>query len=98
MCWRCTVDTDVVVIALYAFWDLDLEELWIEFDRGKNRKSLPVHAYAKALGKEICSAVLFWYTFHDKKWNTWERFLEATETFIRLSCVLKLSQSDIRRL
>ena len=26
-----TVDTDVVVIALYAFWDLDLEKLWIEF-------------------------------------------------------------------
>ena len=24
-----TVDTDVVVIALYAFWDLDLEELSI---------------------------------------------------------------------
>ena len=26
---RVTVDTDVVVIALYTFWDLDLEELWI---------------------------------------------------------------------
>ena len=24
---RVTVDTDVVVIALYIFWDLDLEEL-----------------------------------------------------------------------
>ena len=29
-----TVDTDVVVIALYAFWDLDLE-LWIESAEGK---------------------------------------------------------------
>ena len=26
-----TVDTDVVVIALYCYWDLDLEKLWIEF-------------------------------------------------------------------
>ena len=35
---RVTVDTDVVVIALYTFWDLDLEELWIEFGRGKDCK------------------------------------------------------------
>ena len=54
-----TVDTDVVVIALYTFLDLDLEELWIEYGRGKDRKWLPVHAYTKALGEEICRAVLF---------------------------------------
>ena len=30
-----TVDTYVVVIALYAFWDLSLEELWNEFGREK---------------------------------------------------------------
>ena len=30
-----TVDTDVVVIALYAYWDLDVKELWIEFGTGK---------------------------------------------------------------
>ena len=30
-----TVHTDVVVIALYSFWDLDLEELWIESAEGK---------------------------------------------------------------
>ena len=58
-----TVDTDVVVIALYTFWDLDLEELWIEFNRGKDHKRLPVHAYAKALGEEICRVVLSWYPF-----------------------------------
>ena len=58
-----TVDTDVVVIAFYAFWDLDLEEFWIEFGRGKDRKWLPVHAYAKALGEEICGVVHFWYAF-----------------------------------
>ena len=104
-----TVDTDVVVIALYALQDLDLEELWIEFGRGKDRNWLPVHAYAKALGKDICWAVLFWYAFRGcdtvsqflgkaKKatMNTRGRFLEATETFIKLSCVLKPSESDIK--
>ena len=54
---------DVVAIALYTFWDLDLEELWTEFNRGKDRKRLPVHAYAKALREEICRVVLFWYPF-----------------------------------
>ena len=95
-----TVDTDVVVTALYAFWNLDLEELWIEFGRGKDPKWLPVHAYTKALGEEVCRAILFWYAFagcdtvsqffgKGKKtaWNTWGRFLEATQTFIRLLCV-----------
>ena len=104
-----TVDTDIVVIALYAFWDLDLEELWIEFGRGKDRGWLPVHAYAKALGDEICEAVLFWYALtgcdtvsqflgKGKKtaWNTWGRFLEVTETFIILSRVSKPSESDIK--
>ena len=58
-----TADTDVVVIALYALWDFDLEKLWIEFGREKDCTWLPVHAYAKALGEEICRAVLFWYAF-----------------------------------
>ena len=104
-----TVDTDVVVIALYAFWHLELEELWIEFGRKKDRKWLPVHAYAKALGEEICRAVLFWYAFtgcdtvsqflgKGKKtaWNTWGRFMKAAETSLRLSCVSKPSESDIK--
>ena len=58
-----TVDTDVVVTAFYAFWDLDLEELWIEFGRGKDHKWLSVHAYAKAIEGEVCRAILFWYAF-----------------------------------
>ena len=37
-----TVDTDVVVIALYAL--LGFEELWIEFGRGKHPTWVPVHA------------------------------------------------------
>ena len=78
------VDTGVILIQSYAFWDLDLEDRWIRFGRGKERKWLPVHAYAKASGEEICRAVLFWYAFtgfdtvsqllgKGKKtaWNTW---------------------------
>ena len=104
-----TVDTEFIVIESYAFWDLDLEDRWIKFGRGKDRKCLPVHGYAKALGVEICRAVLFCYVFigfdavsqllgKGKKtaWNIWGRFLGATGTFIRLSCVSILSESHIR--
>ena len=24
-----TADTDIVIVALYAFWDLNVDELWI---------------------------------------------------------------------
>ena len=44
-----TVDTDVVVIALHHFHKLNLEEMWIEFGVGKNRRYLPVHPYAETL-------------------------------------------------
>ena len=27
------IDTDVVIIALYPFWDLNVDELWIEFGK-----------------------------------------------------------------
>ena len=34
-----TVNTDVVVIALNSLWDIrDVEELWVEFGQGKDRK------------------------------------------------------------
>ena len=49
-----TVDTDVVVIACYIFFDLDVDELWIEYGTGKNKKWIPIHVYAILLGKEKC--------------------------------------------
>ena len=34
-----TVEIDVIVIALNSFWDMrDVEELWIQFRKGKDRK------------------------------------------------------------
>ena len=57
-----TVDTDVVVIALYAFWDLQIKELYIEFGVGKSKQWIPIHEIAAELGKEVCRALLFWYS------------------------------------
>ena len=41
--------TDVVVIALYAYWDLSVTELWIYFCIAKDRRWLPVHSHAELL-------------------------------------------------
>ena len=58
-----TVDTDVVVIGLYAFWHLHFDEIWIEFGTGKDKRLLPIHSYAESLGEEVCMALPFWYAF-----------------------------------
>ena len=58
-----TCDTDVVVIALYAFWFLNIVELWVEFSSGKDKRWIPLHLYDKALGEELCTALPFWFAF-----------------------------------
>ena len=45
--------TDIVVIILYIFCDLKIDQLWIEYGCGKNRRWLPIHNYVKLLGEEI---------------------------------------------
>ena len=91
-----TVDTDVVIIALAPFSELNLEELWIAFRTGKDRHWLPIHKYATKLGEQTCSGLLFWYSFTGcdiiafpgkrKKtaWETWRSYPEVTEVFARL--------------
>ena len=58
-----TVDTDVVMIAMYVFKKLNVEELWIEFWAGKHKRWLPVHDYVANLGDDMCAALPFWYAF-----------------------------------
>jgi len=56
-----TVDTDVVVIALFHFFDMNIAELWIEIGVGQYRRWLPIHTYARCLKEEICRALPFWF-------------------------------------
>ena len=58
-----TVDTDVVVIALYHFFSLNIDELWVEMGVGQHRRWLPLHMYANLLKEEICRALPFWFAF-----------------------------------
>ena len=49
-----TADTDIVLIALYVLWDLDVDKLSIESGKGKDKRWLLTHVYAKLLGEETC--------------------------------------------
>ena len=87
-------DKDIAFIVLYHFYDLDVNELWIKYGMGQHKKRVPIHEYAKCLGKEICRALPSWYAItgcdtvsafggRGKKtaWDVWGNFEEATRTF-----------------
>ena len=89
-------DIDVIVISLYAFFDLGIDELWIGYGSGKHRIWIPIHAFGSVLGEELCQALLFWYALtgcytvssfagRGKKTasETWNCFPEATSCFVR---------------
>jgi len=38
-----TVDTDVVIIAIFCFKDLGIDQLWIEFGCGSRTRFIPIH-------------------------------------------------------
>ena len=62
-----TVDSDVVIIAMFVFFSLQrqkqFEELWVEFGSGKDKKWIPIHSYAELLGERKCMALPFFHAF-----------------------------------
>ena len=48
-----TVDTDVLVLAVSLYEQLqeEMEELWVDFGAGKNRKFFPIHETLEHIGK-----------------------------------------------
>ena len=94
-----SVDSDVVVLAVYAFAQLrtSLNELWVAFGTGKNYHMISVHGIYAALGVEKCLALPMFHAFtgcdtvssfsgKGKKtaWETWNVFPEVTNTFLSL--------------
>ena len=95
-----TVDTDVLILSIYIFHKLKyhLEELWIDFGIGKNRRFFPVHEIYQHLGEEKVLALPFFHAFTDcdqvpfmsfisknTSWKIWNSFDEATTVFMKLS-------------
>ena len=93
-----TVDTDVVILAVALFPQLNLNELWIDFGSSQNQSYFPVHAICNSLGAEKSKGLLFFHAFtgcdqtsffancrEKSTWSTWHNFDEVTESFVKLS-------------
>jgi len=59
-----TVDSDVVVIAIYACSHLtEMKTLWIDFGVGKSRRMIPVHELCRHLQHSVVSNLPFFHAF-----------------------------------
>ncbi|KAG7177937.1 hypothetical protein Hamer_G026516 [Homarus americanus] len=94
------VDTDVFILAVSLANERSevLDELWLTFGTGKNRRYIAAHQMAKALGPEKSRALPVFHAItgcdtvsafagHSKKaaWATWNAFPEVTTAFLSLA-------------
>ena len=93
-----TVDSDVVVIGIYLFKEIQLETLWIRFGVGKKVKFIACHEIANSLDPSLNAGLTFFHAFtgadtvsaferHGKKtgWKTWIEMSEINQCFKQLS-------------
>ena len=88
-----TVDTDVVVLAVFLAQGLGSEyELWLAFGTSKHFRYIAAHKIANRLGPMFhaltgCDTVSS-FVGHGKKtaWNTWNVLPELTGVLVQLSC------------
>ncbi len=59
----CTVDMDVLVVAVTAAQRLNINELWVVFGVGKSFHYLAAREMAKALGPDKCTALPMFHAF-----------------------------------
>ena len=92
-----TVDSDIVVIAVSVFLQLNLVELWVGLGTGRNYKDLPIHEISSQMGPVKSSTLPLFHAFSGcdstsqmfgigKKtaWVAWECYPEITDTFLLL--------------
>ena len=92
-----TVDSDVVVLAIAFFDQLNLSQLWIGFGSGKKYRDVPVHDLHSKLGTSRSRALALFHALSGcdttsqllgcgKKtaWGVWQSMPELTETLIAL--------------
>ena len=101
-----STDTGVVVIGLTLFNDLNVENRWIAFGRGKSFRWVPIHEISLSLGPRA-RALTFFHSFtgcdtvsafrgkgRKSAWQAWNVFEEATEVFRRLSSMPETISDD----
>ena len=104
-----TVDSDVVVLAVYAFAQLtsSLNELWEAFGTGRHYRMIPAHKMCAAIGLDKCLALPMFHAFtgcdtvscfsgRGKRtaWDTWNMYPEITGQFASLMKKPQLGDVD----
>ena len=94
----CTVDTDVVALAVAMATNIDIQELWIAYGTGKQFQYIPAHEIALSFGPSKSRALPFFHAYTGcdtvsafgsrgkmSAWDTWKTYEEVTSTFVALS-------------
>ncbi len=90
-----SVDSDVVVLAVSVFHEVDMDELWVSYGTGINKKYIPVHEIAASLGPFKARVLPLFHSltgcdttsgfkYKGKKsaWDTWNVFPDLTMTLL----------------
>ena len=107
MIWPLRALTDVLMLSISLFDNLQLDELWIDFGSGKQRCYLPIHEMILDPVKRVGLRFFFAFTGCDQvsffsrvskatAWKIWKVFPDANEAFARLSN--RPTESDIAEL
>ena len=101
-------DTDVVVLAIAVYIDLNIDALWLAFGKGNNFRWMPIRDICKSLGPRAralpfspaftgCDTVSAFVGKGKKSaWQAWNVDEDALEVFRRLSLAMDtISQSDM---
>ena len=92
-----TVDTDVVILAVYVVQKVQVRHLWVAFGTGKGFRYLAIHEIVNSLGPDKsrampmfhaftgCDSVSFFFGKGKKTcWNVWRSLEGVTQSFISL--------------
>jgi len=92
--WIRTVDTDVVILAIAMFSQINPDELWLAFGSKLHFRYIPIHEVVKELDPAICKTLPVFHAFtgcdtvsafggRGKRtaWNVWKVFPEVTKAF-----------------
>ena len=59
----CTVDSDIVILAVALASKLDVQELWVAFGMGKNFRYIPAHEIASSFGPDKSQALPVFHAY-----------------------------------
>ena len=103
-----TVDTDVVVLSVYAASIYPLTKIYVAFGKGSSFRYIASHAIASTLGYEKCQCLPLFHSFtgcdttsyfvgKGKKtcWQIWDKYPDISNIFLKIMLGGELESNDI---